>query len=297
MRSTAFWRAVCLFAVTWTATAQKETPAALLAKAAAAFERNLSQEKHWSWTTTEHRIVSGRDGQVVQQLPTVIVESVIRSDSRRCVAVLSWGDGVAPYALNADAEARCSDLDELRTPFKVESLLKSAKVKLVERSAAGVTLAIQPDKSRLYAEQHDVRCTASIRATVRLDAATFFPILIEGEVAESGCEVEAQPELHYGEEPLKQQRLQRMLRKGTTFRMNYALQQDKFGNPGNSFWIAVEQHWSRPFLQSAKAVIFWNRRFDLSPAVPDRRLVQSVETVAQEFGVASETRFDIPKLL
>jgi hypothetical protein len=89
---------------TWSAAAQKETPAALLAKAAAAFERNFNQEKHWSWTTTEHRAVSGRDGQVLQPLPSVTVESVIRSDGRRCIAVLSWGDGVA-FALNA----RCRD--------------------------------------------------------------------------------------------------------------------------------------------------------------------------------------------
>ena len=113
----------------------------------------------------------------------------------------------------------------------MESLLTSAKVKLVERIATGVTLAIQPDKSRLHAEQHDVRCTASIRATLPLEPRYLLTHAPRG--------------------------------RGRRVRAN--------------------------------GVTFWNRRFDLAPVVPDRRLVQTVETVAQEFGFASETRFDIPK--
>ena len=68
-------------------------------------------------------------GAVVQKFPDVTIESVIRKDGRRCNAVLSWGDGVEPYQLHGEADARCSGEDPLAVPFQVESLLRSQRVK------------------------------------------------------------------------------------------------------------------------------------------------------------------------
>ncbi|HEY1340532.1 MAG TPA: hypothetical protein VGF59_23630 [Bryobacteraceae bacterium] len=275
--------------------AQKETAAGLMAKAAAAFEANQLQEKHWNWTTTERREVVGKDGRVLESLPAVTVESVIRADGRRCAAVLAWGDGVEPYALTADADTRCADQEQLRSPLRIEALLRSTRVKLLSRTAEAIAIAIQPNKSLLHSSDEDVRCTASTRAVVKLDPASFFPVRVEGEVVESGCEGEVNPVMHYGEDPLTRP-ARRMLRKGTAFRLDYALQADRFGHPENSFWISVSQHWSRPFAARAAALVMFGRRFDLDPNIGDRRMIVDVQTVAREFGVASETRFEtIPK--
>ena len=176
----------------------------------------------------------------------------------------------------------------------MESLLKSARVKLAGHANSGVTLLIEHDKSRVNAAEQDVRCTASIQATVRLDPATHFPMHLEGEVVDSGCEGDTTPVLHYGEDAPKG-RTHRMLHKGTTFRLEYSLEPDKFGNPAHSYWIAVEQHWSRPILRGAGAVIYGNRKFGLAPVVPNRRMLQDSQTAAREFGSESVTRFDTAK--
>ena len=69
-------------------------------------------------------------------------------------------------------------------------------------------------------------------------AATFFPVRIEGEVTESGCNGEFQPVVHY--ETVTRQPMVSQFRKGATFRVAYALQKDKFDNPANSFWISCD---------------------------------------------------------
>jgi hypothetical protein len=171
----------------------------------------------------------------------------------------------------------------------VESLLQSAKVKLGPGSPVALTLLVEHDKSRVHDPQHDVRCTASIQATLRLDPATFYPFHIEGEVVDSGCEGETTQELHYGEEQI-QRPLHRLLRKGTTFRLEYALQPDKFGNHSNSYWIPAAQHWSRPFLPSTNGVVYANRMFHLEQGISGPRLIQDNRTTAQEFGAVSEIR-------
>ena len=266
-----------------------------MAKAATAYERNLLQEKHWNWSTTESRVVIGRDGRALDRLPEVVVESVIRSDGRRCVAVLSWGDGVEPYALGADADIRCGNQEQMRSPLRLESLLRSRRVKMISRSADAITLAIQPNKTLLHDSDSDVRCTASIQATVKLDPATWFPLHVEGEIVEAGCEGETTAQLRYGEEP-RDAPARRLLRKGTSFRLSFALQADKFRRPENGFWICEAQHWSRPFLDHSGAVIFWNRRFDLDPNIPGRRMILDTKTIAREFGTDSQMRFDtVPK--
>jgi hypothetical protein len=211
MRSIVFLLAAAI------AHAEGDTAVGLMAKAAAAYERNLRQEKHWNWYTTENRVVAGGDGRVLNRLPDVVVESVIRNDGRRCVAVSSWGDGVEPYALSADAETRCGDQEQMRSPLRLESLLRSRRVKLLSRSADAITLAIQVNRALLHDSDQDVRCTASTQATVKLDPATWFPLHVEGEIVESGCEGKTTPQLHYGQEH-RQGPAQRLLRKGTSFR-------------------------------------------------------------------------------
>jgi len=288
-------RCMMLLCAAAVAHAQADTVAGMMAKAESAYEGNLLQEKHWNWTTTEERVVEGRDGRALTRLPNVVVESVIRNDGRRCVAVLSWGDGVEPYALSADAETRCGNQDQMRSPLRLEALLQSRRVKLLSQSAEAITLAIQSNRGLLHDSDPDVRCTASTQATVKLDPATWFPLRVEGEIVESGCEGETTPQLHYGEES-RQGPARRLLRKGTLFRLDFALQADKFGHPENSFWICVAQHWSRPFLDHTGGVIFWNRRFDIDPSISGRKMILDTKTIAREFGADSQMRFNtLPK--
>jgi hypothetical protein len=285
---------LCLTMTAGLFAAQRQTAPELMGKAVAAFTANNSQQKHWNWSTAETRVVVDGNGHELQRLPEVTVESVIRKDGRRCTAALAWGDGVAPYALGGEPDARCGGQDPSEIPFRVGSLLKSTRVKLLKDSAAGITLAIQPDKSRLHDDAADVRCAASIRATIRLDSSTLFPMHFEGEVVEAGCEGNSAQEIRYGGAETKGP-LHQMLHKGTVFRMEYALQKDKFGNDSRSYWISAEQHWSRPFRADAQGLVYMNRRFSLDPVVPNRRLLQDARTTAQEFGAESSTKFDVPE--
>jgi hypothetical protein len=260
----------------------------LLEKAQAAFDRNREQEPHWNWTTIQNHTVTDRAGHILRRLPDVMVESVIRQDGRRCNAVLSWGDGVAPYKLNEDADVRCGGQDPVEPPLRVESLLRSLKVKLVD----SYTIAIRHDKARVHDSRPEVRCTASVEGTVQLDPATYFPVHLEGTLVDTGCEGDTWAELHYGGEPVKLTS-HRGLLKGTSFRLDFALQRDKYGNPANSYWIPTGQHWNRPFPEAA-GVVYYNRRFEVN--LRNAAWVTDSRTAAQEFGVQSLTRFDtVPK--
>ncbi|MDR3700508.1 MAG: hypothetical protein P4L56_12770 [Candidatus Sulfopaludibacter sp.] len=260
----------------------------LLEKARAALDRNHEQEPHWNWTTIQNHTLTDRAGHTLRRLPDVTVESVIRQDGRRCNAVLSWGDGVAPYKLNEDADVRCSGQDPVEPPLRVESLLRSLKVKLVD----SYTIAIRHDKARVHDPRPEVRCTASVEGTVRLDPATFFPVHLEGTLVDTGCEGETWAELHYGGDPVKMMS-HRGLLKGTSFRLEFALQPDKYGHPANSYWISTGQHWNRPFTEAA-GVVYNNRRFEVN--LKNASWVTDSRTTAQEFGVQSLTRFDtVPK--
>jgi len=272
------------------APAQVPSATDLLAKAQIALAQNREREKHWNWTTVETQTVLNGAGHEQQRLPDVTVESVIRQDGRRCTAVLSWGDGVTPYKLNEDADARCSGQDPVEPPLRIEELLKNPKATLANRS----TIAIHHDKSRVHDAQPEVRCTASVEGTIRLDPATFFPMRVEGKLVDSGCEGNTWAELHYGEESLKGP-IARALFKGTTFRMEFALQPDKYGNAANSYWISTIQFWSAPF-SHAGGIVCFNRRFALTPVMKSGFVVKEMRTNAQEFGAESLTRFDtVPK--
>jgi hypothetical protein len=269
--------------------AAQDSATALLAKAVAAFENNQQKEKHWNWNIVETRELLNKSAEVLQSFPSVTSESVIRSNGRRCNALTAWGDGRQPYMKDADPDERCQAFNAISTPFQVELLLKSATAKVLDQSASAIQIAVLPDKSLLKAPTYAVRCAASIKATIQLDPATFFPVRIEGEVAESGCNGEFQPVVHY--ETVTRQPMVSQFRKGASFRVVYALQKDKFDNPANSFWISTEQHYVQPWNSDARVLYYWGRQVAVTRTT-GHSLVKDVKTTAQEFGAGSQLRFD-----
>lgn len=260
--------------------------AGLLARVRAAYQRNQAQEKHWNWTAVETRTLINKTGNPIESFPAVTAESLIKSDGRRCNAVVSWGDGRKPYMADADSDTRCQAMDYFRAPFSVAALLEGANA-----TAAGSTLTILPDKARLKSKDNAVRCAASIRATVQVDPATSFPTRIEGEVAETGCDLEFSPVMQYGSRstgPAKSN-----FRKGATFRMDFALQQDRLGHPENSFWITVSQRYVQPWDSENFSLYYWGRRVTVTAGGAAHRLVKEVRTTAKEFGAESQLRFDV----
>src|SRR6185369_6536249 len=269
--------------------AAQESAAALLAKAVEAFENNQKSEKHWNWNIVETRHLLSKSGEMLQSFPSVTSESVIRSNGRRCNALTAWGDGREPYMKDADPDERCQAFDALGTPFQVALLLKSANAKLIDRSASEIRISVVPDHSRTKSRDYNVRCAASIKATIELDARTFFPVRIEGDVAESGCDGEFRPVVHY--ETMTRQPMVSQFRKGAAFRVAYALQTDKFDNPANSFWISTEQHYEQPWNSDARVLYYWGRQVPVKRST-GHRLVKDIRTTAREFGAGSQLRFD-----
>jgi hypothetical protein len=269
--------------------AAQESAAALLAKAVEAFENNQKSEKHWNWNIVETRHLLSKSGEMLQSFPSVTSESVVRSNGRRCNALTAWGDGREPYMKDADPDERCQAFDALGTPFQVALLLKSANAKLIDRSASEIRISVVPDHSRTKSRDYNVRCAASIKATIELDARTFFPVRIEGDVAESGCDGEFRPVVHY--ETVTRQPMVSQFRKGAAFRVAYALQTDKFDNPANSFWISTEQHYEQPWNSDARVLYYWGRQVPVTHST-GHRLVKDIRTTAKEFGAGSQLRFD-----
>ena len=255
-----------------------------LAKAVAAFQKNLANQKHWNWTIDETRELLDRRGDVIRQFPSVSSESVIRSDGRRCNAVTAWGDGRAPYMKDADPDERCQAYDALGTPFDVALLLTSETSKLEQHASSKIRIAVAPDKSRLKDKAYAVRCAASIKGTIELDPATYFPLAIEGEVVETGCNTQFVPVIQYGSG--SRQPLSSQFRKGATFRVEYALQKDRFDNPENSFWISTLQKYVTPWNTDLRLLYYWGREFGVPPN-GGTRLVKEIRTRAQEFGAGS----------
>jgi hypothetical protein len=148
---------------------------------------------------------------------------------------------------------------------------------------------VPPDKSKVKSQDFAVRCAASLKATIELDPVSFFPLSIEGEVAESGCNSQFVPVVHDG--TVTRQPMESQFRKGATFRVTYALQKDKFDNPQNSYWISVTQHYSQPWNSEARLLYYWGRQFRI-PRNNGSRMVKDIKTTAQEFGAGSQLRFD-----
>jgi hypothetical protein len=260
---------------------------ALLTKAVAAFRANDPKQKNWNWQTTETRELVDRSGKAAQKFPTVVSESILRSDGRRCNAVVSWGDGRKPYLADADPDQRCQAMDAIAPPFPPIGVLLSQRAKLVSQDAKEITIEVEPDKSKLKDADYDIRCGASIRATVRLDAATYFPLRIEGEVAESGCDNTFKPVNHY--ETMTRGPMSSNFRKGSTFWVEWSLQKDKTGDAGKSYWIASAQHYSQPWNNDNSVLYYWGRQVPVRQE--GHRLVKDLKTSAQEFVVGSELIF------
>jgi hypothetical protein len=166
-------------------------------------------------------------------------------------------------------------------------LLGSRRAKVVERTAAIVSIEIEPDKSRVKDADYAVRCGSSLRATLRLDGATLFPVGIEGEVAESGCDGLIQTVNHY--EPIRRVPMTSNFRKGSNFRIEWTLQKDKSGDTEKNFWIPSAQFFSQPWNNESAVLYYWGRQ--LAVMHEGHRLVKTTKTTAQEFVVGSELIF------
>jgi hypothetical protein len=260
----------------------------LLSKSSAAFDANLARERHWNWTAQEKRELATRSGDIVQSLPSVTAESVLRGDGNRCNAVVAWGDGLKPFKAAADADERCRAMNDFRAPFEVQELLRSTQVKTVADWEGGAAISIMPDKTRQKSADPSIRCAASIEATVRMDFGSFFPRSIEGKVVGDGCELRGAPVVQYGNANATPMRS--TFRKGASFRMVFSLQKDKFANEANSFWICTSQHYLMPWDSDTSVVAYWGRQVRVKTG--GHQLVKDIETRAREFGADSAVSFD-----
>lgn len=278
---------ICIVCAATISTRAADDAAALLTGAVEVFRQNQSKEKHWNWQTIETRELVDRSGKPVQTFPSVTAESLIQSDGRRCNAVVAWGDGRKPYLADANSDERCQAMDAITPPFPPFGVLLNHRATVTARSASSITIAVEPDKSKLKDRDDTVRCGASIRAQVTLDAATFFPTRIEGEVVESGCDSTFRAVSQY--ETLTRGPMTSMFRKSAVFWVEWSLQKDKTGDPGKSFWIASAQHYSQPWNSDSGVLYYWGRQ--LRVLRNGHRLLKDMKTTAQEFVVGSDLVF------
>lgn len=259
----------------------------MLSRAQSAYSKNLTAEKHWSWVSNERRQLVEKSGEVRQTFPSVRAESVIQSSGQRCNAIVAWGDGLKPYKANASSDERCLAMADFRPMFDIAELLKSANVKVVEDWQAGAALEILPDKTRQRSDDPAARCAASIQAVIHLDYATAFPLYIEGKVVDGGCDLQGEAVNQYG--PANASQMRASFRRGASFRMQFKLQADKFGNAANSFWICVSQHYLMPWDGANTVISYWGRQIPVR--AHGQQLVKDVTTRAQEFGAGSTLKF------
>jgi len=264
--------------------------AAILAKARTSFIENRKRERFWNWTTISTRSITDKNDVVLETLPSVTVESPIRSDGKRCNALLAWGDGVEPYLANASAEERCSVMTQTPNLFEMEAFLESRQVKIQSQTADTITLAIREDKKAMASSDPAQRCVASVRGTVLIDTATFFPKHIDVTMPSKACMNKlTEVENHYGDEPLKN--ISGGSTKGTFMRNEYQLQKDKSGDPAKDFWICVRRYGVRPLEKGANVLVVSGRRFALTSS-GDRRIVVEGRTTATELAAESTVTFE-----
>jgi hypothetical protein len=267
-----------------------QDPAALLAKARTAFIENRQRERYWNWTTITTRTILGKDDHEIETLPSVTVESPISSSGERCNAVLAWGDGRAPYLADATADERCAVEKEFQEMLKIPDVLASSKVKVVSRSATGITLAISPDSERMKSKDPAERCSASVQATLHLDPATSFPKKIEIRVPGGSCDVQGgSAENHYDETEIKHVRSG--YTKGTLLDFEFEFRSGKGGDSSRNFWIATHRHSVRPLRNNNGGMLISGRLFPLEPG-PDRRLVIDTRTTVSELSAESTVTFE-----
>ena len=275
-------------------TLEAQDAASLLAKARAAFVENRDRERFWNWTTVTNRSIIDKTGTEFEKLPSVTIESPIRDDGKRCNAVMAWGDGTEPYLANASAEERCAVEKETPEMFQMEAFLESRQAKIESRSPTAITLAIREDKAAMEDKDPMKRCVASVRGTLQLDPATFFPKHIEVTMPGGACEqkhLTAQD--HYEDELVKN--VTAGFTKGTLMRFDYALQKDKAGHAEKDFWICTHRYAVRPLQKTAGGMIVSGRRFPLARAGLERRVVIDGQTVATEFSAESSLKFETVK--
>lgn len=189
---------------------------------------------------------------------------------------------------DAEPDQRCQAFNALSTPFQVTLLLSSTQARIIDRSASAIRISIQPDPSKIKSKVYDERCAASLKVLLELDAETYFPMSIEGRVDESGCNGSFQPVTHYASYDRRPMISQ--FRKGATFRIIYQRQEDKFGNPANSYWISTVQHYVQPWDTDSRILFYWGRQLQVRNTT-GRHMVKDVKTTAQEFGAGSNLIF------
>jgi hypothetical protein len=274
--------------------AAAQDAATALAKAHDAFVQNRERDRYWTWTAVATRSVIAKDGQVLETIPSVTTESPIRSDGKRCTAVLAWGDGVEPYLANASADERCAVEKEVRQTFTLEKFLESKRVRVESNSGSVITLAIREDKAAMQSDDVIQHCVASIRGTVQVDKATNFPVMMEVHVPGNECGLKHGTAVnHYDDEKLKN--VTSGFTKGTTLRYEYELQRDKNGNAAKDFWICAHSHTVRPFVKGSNALLISGRKFPLADFAGERNMVVDVKTTATELSSDFLIKFETEK--
>jgi len=266
----------------------------LLAKAHTAFVENSDPARFWTWTVVTTRTIVGKDGKVLEGLPSVTIESPIRSDGKRCNAVLAWGDGREPYLANASADERCKVEEEQTTLLPLTDLLASRQAKVESRSASSITLAIHPDKASMESEDPVKRCVASVEATIEIDAASFFPKRIDNRVPNSNCEQKHTSATdHYDGAELHN--VMNGYTKGTEMRLEYTAQKDKLGDAHKDYWLFTLRHSERPLPKSSGGIVIAGRLFKLNSIGTDRRMVTDSSATGSELSAESILKFGTEK--
>jgi hypothetical protein len=273
--------------------AQAQDAADLLQKARTAFLANRSQERYWIWTSVTTRSILDKAGQTLEALPSVTIESPIRTDGQRCNAVLAWGDGVEPYLKNASAEERCKVEEEVPAVIQMDAVLMLDRVRVRARTDSEITLTVHPDKRARESENAAKRCAGSLEGTIGLDPETYFPKRIDLTVVATGCERnQTELEDHYEGVTVK---IAGGYLKGTHLSIDYALQRDKTGDALRNFWIAAHRRSFQPFRKNTVGVMISGRRFKLSSNGPDRQGLTEVVTAATEVSAESLLKVELPK--
>jgi hypothetical protein len=276
---------------------------AVLEKARAAFFENQKHERYWNWTTVEGRSILDKSGKVIEVLPMVTVDSPIRSDGKRCNAVLAWGDGREPYLVNATADERCTVEKEIPGVFRIEALFESRQLKMESRDASSIVLAIRQDKELVSSADPSERCAGSVEGKIQLDAASFFPKRIDVTVATNGCMQTRRTGVdHYGAEASSKSPgdspanpVFSGLLKGSVLQFEYELQKDKTGDGTKDFWICVHKHSVRMLQPGTTGMFVSGRLFRLTSRGPDRRCVVDGVTKATELSAESLLKFETEK--
>jgi hypothetical protein len=276
---------------------------ALLEKARAAFVENQKRDRYWNWTAVESRSILDKSGKVVEKIPSVTVDSPIRSDGKRCNAVLAWGDGREPYLVNATADERCTVEKEIPGVFRIEALFESHHVKVESRDASSIVLAIGQDKELVSSGDPSERCAGSVEGKIQLDAATFFPKRIDVTVATNGCMQTRRTGVdHYGAESTSKSPgdspanpVFSGLLKGSVLQFEYEAQKDKTGDAAKDFWTCVHKHSVRLLQQGTTGMFVSGRLFRLTGRGPDRRVVVDATTKAAELSAESLLKFETEK--